>query len=104
MSKALLPQPINNIRVSVINMKIAVVGDYDKNRPSHVATSEAIAQSANYVSQAVFVQWLPTQSLEVNSALSLLQEFDGIWGAPGEHKSSLGIINAIQFALEKDIP
>lgn len=85
-------------------MKIAVIGDYDKNRLSHIATSEAIAQSANYVSQEVFVQWLPTQSLEGNNVPMLLQEFDGIWGAPGEPNSSLGIINAIQFARENDIP
>lgn len=85
-------------------MKIAVIGDYDQNRHSHIATSEAIEQSANYLSHRVSVQWLPTLPLETGNTLSLLQEFDGIWGAPGSHNSSLGYINAIQAAREYDIP
>jgi CTP synthase (UTP-ammonia lyase) len=85
-------------------MKIAIIGDYDKNRPSHVATYEAIQKTATSLSKKLFVQWIPTQSLEVDDKLALLQEFDGVWGAPGDPKSSLGVINAVQFSREKDIP
>ena len=85
-------------------MKIAVVGDYDKNRPSHLATSEAIENSAFYLSQQVDVEWVPTRLLETATERSLLRECDGIWGAPGDHQSSLGYINAIQVAREADLP
>lgn len=85
-------------------MKIAIIGDYDQNRPSHVATSEAIRNTANYLSQYPLVQWIATQSLESDSALTQLQEFDGIWGASGDPESSLGVINAIQIARKNDIP
>jgi CTP synthase (UTP-ammonia lyase) len=40
----------------------------------------------------------------IDDKLALLQEFDGVWGAPGDPKSSLGVINAVQFSREKDIP
>lgn len=85
-------------------MKIAIIGDYDQNRPSHVATSEAIQHTTNYLSRDPHVQWIPTQSLENDAALIQLQEFDGIWGAPGDPESSLGVINAIQVARKNDIP
>ncbi|MGB3225105.1 MAG: hypothetical protein WBB23_20100 [Desulforhopalus sp.] len=85
-------------------MKIGIIGDYDQNRPSHVATSEAIQNTSKYLSRDTLVQWLPTQFLESDSALIQLQEFDGIWGAPGDPESSLGVINAIQVARENNIP
>ena len=85
-------------------MKIAVVGDYDKNRPSHLATSKAIEKSAHHISAEVRVDWVPTQRLEAAEECSLLRECDGIWGAPGDHQSSLGYIHAIQVAREADLP
>ena len=85
-------------------MKIAVVGDYDQNRPSHLATSEAIEKSALYLSQEVHVDWVPTRPLESADEIGWLQEFDGIWGAPGEHHSSLGYTNAIRVAREANLP
>ena len=85
-------------------MKIAVVGDYDQNRPSHIATSDAIEKSTIQFSQEVRVEWLPTRPFETADKLALLEEFDGIWGAPGDHHSSLGYINAIRVAREAHIP
>jgi len=85
-------------------MKIGIIGDYDQNRPSHVATSEAIQNTAKYLSRDPLVQWIPTQSLESGVALIELQEFDGIWGAPGDPESSLGVISAIEIARKKNIP
>ncbi len=85
-------------------MKIAIIGDYDLNRPSHVATTESIQTVAAYLSVKVVAQWIPTYSLETDGTLSELQEFDGIWGAPGNPDSSKGVVNAIQVSREKDIP
>ena len=85
-------------------MRIAIIGDYDQNRPSHVATSECLRRTSSYVSEQIETEWLPTLTLEANHALSELQNFDGIWCAPGDHDSQLGMINAIQFSREKNIP
>lgn len=85
-------------------MKIAIIGDYDLNRPSHIATTKSIQKVADFLSKKVVAQWVPTNSLEGDHTLCELQEFDGIWGAPGDPISSIGVINAIQVSREKDIP
>ena len=85
-------------------MRIAIIGDYDQNRPSHIATSECLKRTSSYLSKHLVSEWLPTASLEENHTLKVLHEFDGIWGAPGEHESHLGMVNAIQFARENNIP
>ena len=85
-------------------MHIALLGDYDKHRPSHRATTECIEQAGTYLSKQIIAHWLPTPALEELETLKDLQHFDGIWGAPGDPKSSLAIINAIQVARERDIP
>ena len=59
-------------------MKIAVIGDYDPNRPSHIATSEALREMAVYFPGGMLFEWIPTQSLETQKNLILLTEFDGI--------------------------
>ena len=85
-------------------MRIAIIGDYDPNRASHVATSECLQRTSSYLSKQIVTEWVPTRSLEANHTLAELQKFAGIWGAPGDHDSRLGMINAIQFAREKNIP
>ena len=85
-------------------MRIAIIGDYDEGRPSHVATSECLQRTGSYLSMQLETEWLPTLSLETNHILTKLHEFDGIWGAPGDHDSQLGMINAIQCARENNIP
>ena len=85
-------------------MHIALIGDYDKNRPSHRATAQCIERASNYLSRQIVAQWIPTRALEEPEALKKLQNFNGIWGAPGDPKSSPGIINAIHVSRERDIP
>lgn len=85
-------------------MRIGIIGDYDQGRPSHVATTECLQRTGSYLSQQTVTEWVPTSSLEVHHTLAKLHEFDGIWGAPGDHDSRLGMINAIQLARESNIP
>ena len=85
-------------------MRIAIIGDYDKNRPSHAATTECLQRASGYFSEQFTTEWMPTLSLEANHALAKLQNFNGIWGAPGDHDSQRGMINAIQFSRENNIP
>lgn len=85
-------------------MRIAIVGDYDPERPSHIATSECIRATGRYLGKQIEFRWFPTLPFEEKSTLAELQEFNGIWGAPGDHNSHLGMVNAIQFSRESDIP
>jgi len=83
---------------------IALVADYEENRPSHVATENALRHTADILSIDIEFDWCPTKPLETNAAQTTLDVFDGIWGAPGIPVSSLGYINAIQHSREKRIP
>lgn len=85
-------------------MRIAIIGDYDQTRPSHAATSECLQRAGRYLSRTITAEWLPTVPLEANHTLAALKEYDGIWGAPGEHDSSQGYVNAIHVARESNIP
>lgn len=85
-------------------MRIAVIGDYDQNRPSHIATAGCIQRAEQYLSRRIVAEWISTHFLEEHDTLDELLEFDGIWGAPGHPDSTLGTINAIQVSRENDIP
>lgn len=84
--------------------RIAIIGDFDRNRPSHSATNNALHHAATALFTDVDTHWLSTQPLESTANLHYLTNFDGIWGAPGDPASSLGVVNAIQVARENNIP
>jgi len=84
--------------------RIAIIGDYDNRRPSHVATNDALKHAATYLSEKITTQWLPTKLLEKNEFLYRLHAFDCVWGAPGDPESSVGYINAIRFARQNATP
>ncbi len=84
--------------------KIAIVGDYDHNRPAHIATNKAIIHAASILPYEVETQWVPTLSLENQDTLKGLERYHGIWGSAGDPESSLGLVNAIEVARTKNIP
>jgi len=57
-----------------------------------------------FLPKAVDICWLPTQPFEKLDNLKSLLTFDGVWGAPGDPDSTLGVINAIQVVRENNIP
>lgn len=84
-------------------VKVGIIGDYELQRPSHRATNEALSHCADYLNINLELQWLPTKSLEINVS-ERISKFDGLWCAPGVYESMTGVLNAIQFAREKDYP
>lgn len=85
--------------------RIGIVGDLDRNSRSHAATSAALHHSAEALSGAVVVSWLPTPSLEEPAGLRRLEGVDGLWGAPGSpYRSMAGALGAIRFARERNWP
>jgi CTP synthase (UTP-ammonia lyase) len=84
---------------------IAVVGDYEAERPSHKATNEALRHGAETLVLGVSTEWIPTQTLETDRARIGLVEYDGIFCAPGGPYSSMnGALEAIRFARERNWP
>ncbi|MCP4401746.1 MAG: hypothetical protein GY801_31155 [bacterium] len=83
---------------------IAVIGDFESQRASHIATNEALQHAADVVASSIDIQWLATQVMEDDFEKQGLENFDGIWGAPGVPESSPGAIATIRFAREKGVP
>jgi CTP synthase (UTP-ammonia lyase) len=86
-------------------VKVGIIGDFDPNRRSHIATNEALGHATTALSITVECSWLPTQSLDDEGSEAMLQPFDALWCAPASpYKSMHGALRAIRFAREKDWP
>jgi CTP synthase (UTP-ammonia lyase) len=85
--------------------RVAVVGDFNRSSPSHVATNDALTHAAAALGRAVEVSWVATEDLEGPAAERWLEEARGIWAAPGSpYRSMDGALNGIRFAREKNRP
>ena len=86
-------------------VRIGIVGDYNQDSRSHIATNEALKHTAESLSIALEYDWLPTQTLSVGGAERTLRKFHGLWAAPGSPYSSIdGALNSIRFAREQGWP
>ena len=86
-------------------IRIGIIGDFDPNRPSHIATNKALDHAAKDLFVALDFEWLPTLPLEEESSLGRLQTFDALWCAPGSPYDSLGgALKSIRFARENGWP
>lgn len=85
---------------TVARPSIGIVGDYDHTKATHRLTSTAF----DYLSNVLSYAWVPTVSLEVDTA-KRLGAFDGLLIAPGSpYRSMAGAISAIAFARECGVP
>ena len=85
-------------------VRIAIIGDYDPTRPSHIATEEAVRHCASYLGITAETKWYGTQRLEMGIPESFGNN-DGVWCAPGTpYHSPLGALSGIRCAREKSIP
>ncbi len=84
---------------------IGIIGDFDKNYPSHIATNEAIAHAAISLAIDVKIEWLPTVSFTKAMVTRTIGKFDGIIASPGSpYKSINGMVTAIRVAREMNLP
>src|SRR4030095_2568431 len=80
-----------------------IVGDFDLGKHSHWATEAALFHAAARLGIAVEPHWIPTPSLS-HAGTRRLEQFDGIWGAPGSPFASMeGMLRVIEFAREHDV-
>jgi len=86
------------------SIKIGIIGDYDSERISHIATSEALVHCSRSLNVHVEIKWISTDSLE-KDVEKQLSEFNGLFCAPGSPYNSLkGALNGIKFARENNYP
>jgi CTP synthase (UTP-ammonia lyase) len=85
------------------SVKTGIIGDYNPNFPSHIATNEAINHAGDALGIFVETQWLSTKLLE--KQLATLAQFDALWCSPASPYQSMdGALQAIRFAREQEYP
>jgi len=86
-------------------VRIGILGDFNAEFRSHLATNDALQHAARKLGTEVESEWIPTPSLTNPDAEKILESFDGLWGAPGSpFKSFDGILKGIEFARRRDWP
>ena len=84
---------------------IGIIGDFDNNFPSHIATNEALRHAADYLSLDVKIDWLPTRSFRKKSLKTTISQYQGLFASPGSpYRSMEGAIKGIRLARELNIP
>lgn len=87
------------------SLRVGIIGDFDPNLPSHIATNEALGHAGRALSVTLDCSWLPTQQLDEESSETALKQFDALWSSSGGlYKSMTGALGAIQFAREEGWP
>jgi CTP synthase (UTP-ammonia lyase) len=87
------------------DMRIAIVGDFEAERPSHKETNEALWHGAENLCLRVNADWVPPQALETEAGRTKLEAYDGVFCAPGgPYRSMNGALEAIRFARERGWP
>lgn len=84
---------------------IGVIGDFNPESASHVATNSALHHAAAPLNLAVRVSWIPTPDLDHGMAPERLSPFHGILCSPGSpYRSMSGALAGITFARERRWP
>ena len=86
------------------SLKIGIIGDFDRNRPSQLKTDEAIDHVSIELPIAIDTVWLPTKLLERQTVTSKLRDFHAIWAGPGDYENPEGVIKAIRYCREQQWP
>lgn len=85
-------------------LKIGIIGDFNPQNSTHLATNQSIVHAAEATGQQVVVEWLPTRQLAEEGVASL-SAFHALWCSPGSpYESMEGALAAIRFAREANRP
>lgn len=86
-------------------VRIAIVGDFNPDFPSHHATTASLRHAAHHLQLVVDCEWIPTSRITEAGAEAVLSEYDAIWASPGSpYQSKDGMLRAIQFARTRNWP
>lgn len=85
-------------------VRIAIVGDFNPEYRSHVATGTALRDAVEAAGAPVEPEWMATPRLEGNGG-AVLRDYDGLLIAPGSPYCSMaGAFDAIRFARTERRP
>lgn len=84
---------------------IGIIGDFDPENESHIATNEAIGHCANELDFHISYRWIGTEEITAENTRDHLSGFSGLWIAPASpYKSMEGALSAIRFGRENAVP
>lgn len=87
-----------------MKVKIAIIGEFKNSSVPQIALNKALENIDEDMNINLTYDWIDTEEINHN-ADDILCKYNGIWSAPGSPFKSLGgILKAIQFAREKNIP
>ena len=84
------------------SLRVGIIGDFDPDHPSYIATNKALGHAARPMAVTVEPTWLPTRSLD--NEFSELEHFDALCAPGGLYDSVDGALRAIRFAREEGWP
>ncbi len=83
-------------------LQVAVVGDRQPGKETHVATDAALQHSAKVLGLPFATRWLPTDDMPTDDVLA---SFDAFLCAPGSpYRDRESALRAIRVAREHDVP
>ncbi len=86
-------------------IRIGAIGDYNPAFPGHVTIKTSLEHAAESLSIPVSCEWVPTPAIARENAAAVMEQYDGIWTAPGSpYESKEGMFAVIEFARERDWP
>ncbi len=86
-------------------VRVGIVGDFNRGKPSHWATEAALFHAAARLGVPVEPRWIATPSVSSADAARRLAGFAGVWAAPGSPYASVsGMLGAIAYARQHDVP
>ena len=79
--------------------RIGIIGDYNSQNPTHVATNNGIRHAAEVLGTPLEAVWLDTDRSHQ------LETFQGLFGSPGSpYRSMDGALAGIRYARENNVP
>ena len=86
------------------SVKIAIIGDFNPQKPSHPETNSALNHAAQRLSVEVAAEWLHTTELTTENASDRLSSYDGLFASPGFAENLDGALAGIRYARESGKP
>lgn len=94
-----------NLVVSPKPVRIGILGDFNPEYHSHLATNASLQHAVRALGRSVESEWVPTPSLLDPRTNNTLARFDGLWISPGSpYKSMAGMLAGIERARLGDWP
>ncbi len=87
-----------------MNIKIALIGDYNPEVIAHQAIPKALSLSSDFLNLNIEYYWINTKNIYENIK-EMLELFSGIWVVPASpYKNTIGVLNVIKYARINNIP